>query len=356
MNPYALGKIFEHVDRLRILKKGGQPAPVHLHLVLSDACNHNCNFCAYRQEGYTTSQLFDPGRFIPTEKVIEILEDAARMGMRAVQFTGGGEPTMHKDCALIIRIAQALGLETSLVTNGALMNKAVRTVLMQSHWVRISLDAGTKETYAHIRGLKNEQAFDDVLDNVRHLVGLRDAIAGSPLYIGIGFVVTHDNWREIPQAVELARSIGVDSIRFSAVFTIEGDRYFAEFGDEAARLCSEAQKHSTSRFPVIDNFTERRNDLKVGHPDFGRCHYQHFTTYIGADLNVYACCCIAYNNMGLIGSLKEQRFADFWYSRQKQEFMDNFDARRCPRCQFISRNREMAAVIENLPELHWNFV
>src|SRR6185436_9951432 len=85
---------------------------------------HNC---AYRSSnGFSIEQFAgvngekNPNRKITTAKAIEILDDCGSLGVKAIQFTGGGEPTVHPDHLLIFEYAQNMGLETSLVTNGVL--------------------------------------------------------------------------------------------------------------------------------------------------------------------------------------------------------------------------------------------
>jgi sulfatase maturation enzyme AslB (radical SAM superfamily) len=80
-----------------------------------------------------------------------------------------------------------------------------------------------------------------------------------------------------------------------------------------------------------------------------------FSTYIGGDLNVYRCCTTAYNERGVIGSLKNQTFRQLWESQEKREDFDNFDARGCERCMFNNENRVISYLLEPDP-LHVNFV
>lgn len=347
-----------HIPRLATIKAGGQPNPVHVHFVLSDLCNLHCNFCAYRMPGYFTSQLYDKGRLnpdklIPAAKAREILDDCAAMGVKAIQFTGGGEPTMHPDFARLFSYAQWRGLKTALVTNTYNMTDETIRALMGSTWVRISLDSGTSKTYAMVKGRMD--GFNKVLDNILRLAKRRNE-EKSDLYIGVGFVVTRDNWQEIPQAIEAVKETGADSIRFSAVFTSENAGYFKDFGEQANALIESGRDLEMPGFRVINTFRERFADLSDGRPEFEKCRYQHMATFIGADLNVYACCVIAYNRLGLIGSIKDQRFIKLWNSDAKKNFMDTFDARRCPRCQFLGRNRVIQKIIDQLPNGHEDFV
>jgi len=368
MNPYSTNKALYYVDRLADLKCGHAIAPVHLQLILSDLCNHNCSFCAYRMDG-SYSDMFavkdengalvkNPNRMLSTEDAVMILKDAAKMGVKAVQITGGGEPTVHPECAAIIEAAHTFGLQTALVTNGSKLNERMREALLKStlsSWVRVSLDAAISETYKTIRGLNSNTAFEKVCMNIKELTSERNKIAPW-VYVGISFVVTKENWEEIPAATELAKRLGADSIRFASNFTPENDNYYSDFGDEAEALCEEAKKQDDFSFKAINSLSERRGDLRLGPPDYDFCAYQYLTAYIGADMNSYTCCCNAYNKRGLIGSVKEQGFLGLWESQEKKEFMASFNARDCERCQFNSRNHEINALIEVIPLEHVNFI
>jgi len=363
LNPYSYNKALLHMDRLLELRDGKLPAPIHTHLIISDLCNQNCSFCAYRIDGYTEffairngsgKLVRNPNRMINYDTVIRILEELKSAGVKAVQFTGGGEPTLHPDCAEFINRAHQLKLDTALVTNGWKLNKEIRSAILGSTWIRISLDCASPESYHQMRRAP-ERAFHEVLENIRALVDARDK-SGSDLTIGIGYVVNKDNWQEIIPGVKLARSLGVDNIRLSAVFQPENAAYFVGFHYQAAALCKEAEWLSTGEFKVINNFSDRMGELVQGHPEYSRCPHQHFVPYIGADLNLYCCCVLAYTRRGLIGSLKDQSFSELWWGEKRKDYLEAFDARECPRCQFNDKNRNMNKLIESSKIMHGNFL
>jgi len=350
------------MDRLIALRKGEQPPPVHIHFIISDLCNQDCGFCAYRIEGYTEkfsiieadgTRNHNPNRMMSYEKASEIIQDCGRLGVKAIQFTGGGEPTVHPQCAGLMTLAQSLGIETAIVTNGVRLDKVIEPV-MASTWIRISIDAATEETYCGVRRVPGDH-WRRMLKNVRELVERRNATK-SPLTIGVGYVVTRENYREVYDGCALARDLGVDNIRISAMFQQDDAVYFKGFHGEAAQLCKQAEGLSTDQFTVINRFGERVSDLELGHPDYKDCAYQHFVAYIGADLNVYRCCVLSYTERGTVGSLQEQTFADLWESKIKQDLYADFDARGCPRCQFNDKNHAINSLIEHLPVEHGNFV
>jgi MoaA/NifB/PqqE/SkfB family radical SAM enzyme len=363
MSAYSNLKFLHHPNRLQVLRDGGQIAPVHAQLIISDLCSHACSFCSYRWEGNVSNQLFhvlnndgkknhNPARFIPIEKIRELIDDFVTMDVKAVQFTGGGEPTLHPQHLEAFQYALDNGREISLVTHGCLLKPETIETLMRATWVRVSIDAGTPATYASIRRVAESQ-FRKATDNLRLLCHRRDE-TGSPVVIGVGFVVTKENWREVVQAAELAKELGADNLRISAVFQPDGATYFADFYEAAATQCKIAESLSDSRFKVVNMFGNRLADLTLGSPDYPRCGYMQWTTYIGGDLNAYRCCTTSYNEQGLIGSLKNQRFVELWNSQAKRDDFETFDARGCERCMFNNQNRAIAYATAK--PTHENFV
>lgn len=363
MSVYSDLKALHHTDRLAQLRAGRQIAPLHVQLIISDLCSQSCNFCSYRWEGNVSNQLFhvlrpdgtknhNPARFIPYAKITEVLDDCRDMGVRAVQFTGGGEPTVHPDHLAAFRYALDSGLELALVTHGVLLKPETIETLTRAKWVRISLDAGTAETYAAVRRVPPSQ-FGRALSNLGAMCLARDK-AKSDVVVGVGFVVTRDNWHEVIQAAKAAKDRGADNFRISAVFQPDGDKYFAEFHDSAAAMCNAAVALSDERFRVVNMFGDRLADLHLGSPDYKTCSFMQFTTFIGADQNVYRCCTTAYNEQGLIGTIKNQRFRELWESDAKQADFAAFDARGCERCMFNGKNRIINAAVAR--PVHVNFV
>lgn len=356
---YSPLKIFRHEDKLSELRQGKQIVPLQVQLIISDLCNHDCSFCAYRMSGYTSNQLFkivekdgtennNPNRMIKYEKVLEILDDCKEMGVKAIQITGGGEPTVHPQHELILKGILDRGLELAVVTNGARMSYSCLQSFARAKWVRVSIDAGTAESYSSIRRISKE-TFNRVQDNIRALVSQKKQL-DTNVRIGIGFVVTKENWGEIYEGAKIASDLGVDNIRISAVFQNEDEKYFDSFYERARELAIKATELNRDDFKVYNNFGNRIADLTQHNPDYSFCGYQQFNTYIGADLNVYRCCNLAYNLRGLTGSLKEQRLKDFWVSESKKEKYSNFDAKGCERCMFNVQNRNIVYAIDPNPD------
>jgi radical SAM protein with 4Fe4S-binding SPASM domain len=363
---YSSLKVFHHQEQLAMLRKtGNSPAPVQVQLIISDLCNQDCGFCAYRMSGYTSNQLFsigemasfghnNPNRMIAREKILEILDDCKEMGVKAIQLTGGGEPSVHPNFIDTLYWIAQRELDTALVTNGVNLKKEAISLLAHAKWVRFSIDAGSEESYCKIRNVSSSH-YKKVWKNIEMMVAAKERARNKELQIGIGYVITKENWKEVLDLVRVARLVGVDNVRISALFQSEDEKYFENFFSEASQLCSEATRLSAPGFTVFNLFGDRIGDLTQHSPDYSFCGYQHFNTYIGGDLNVYRCCNTAYNTQGLIGSLKEQSFKQLWESQEKLDKMNSFDAATCERCMFNNKNRTILYALSENP-LHVNYV
>jgi MoaA/NifB/PqqE/SkfB family radical SAM enzyme len=363
---YSPYKIIHHTSRLEDIRNKKQIIPTQVQIIISDLCNHNCNFCSYRLDGYTSSKNFgeydavknminkNPNRMIPYEKVIEILDDCKEMGVGAIQFTGGGEPTVHPKHKEIIEHAFKNNLEVALVTNGYIIKEGIPDILSNASWVRFSMDAGTKETYSKMREI-SESGFNKFQDNVSNVVKAKQKNNGKVI-LGIGFVVTKENYKEIYEGVKIASELGVDNVRISAIFQNDNSSYFSNFYEEAKEMTLKAvSDFGRKDFKVFNLFGDRFQDLKEEKPDYSFCGYMQFNTYIGGDLKVYTCCNNAYNDVGEVGSIKDIRFKDFWLSDKKQDFFNSFDAKKCDRCMFNNKNNFINYAIKDNPS-HINFV
>jgi len=364
---YSPFKVVHHMERLNLLKQNRQPVPAQVQLVISDVCNHDCSFCAYRMSGYTSNENFgildatsqqvenNPNRKIPYEKCIEILEDCKEMGVKAIQFTGGGEPTTHKDHPKIFQKVIDLGMDLALITNGAILKPSVIETLVHAKWVRISVDAGTPEMYSKIRKIKKEK-FNSTLKNISKLVEAKASSTDTDLLVGVGYVVDQNNFGEIYKFAKIASELGVDNIRIGAIFTSEGFEYHrghhAAVVEQVQRIKDDFQSDT---FTIFDAFNDRIDDLVHESPDYDNCGYMHFDTYIGGDLKVYSCCNNAYSKHGEMGSIEDQSFKEFWMSDEKVNAYNSLKATDCKRCMFNAKNKFINYLLETDPA-HVNFV
>ncbi len=334
-------------------------APKQVQLILSDLCNQDCSFCAYRMSGYTSNELFvgesqkaayghnNPKRWILTKRALSLLDEMKAAGVLSVQFTGGGEPTVHPDHEEIFDRAINLNLRCALVSNGIKWGQhLIYNILPDFDWVRVSIDAGNANSYSRIRRTP-ERHWNRVWENV---FSLAKAIyeSKSKTVLGVGFVVTPDSYPEIHDFTARAKRMGAHNVRFTAMFSPEDERPFVKHYESIQDLLRKARSlYESPDFIIYDNFGSRFEDLNQHEPDYSFCSYQYYTTYIGGDLKAYRCCVTSYSRRGLVngGDLTTRSFDEFWKSKERKEDMMRFDAMGCDRCQFNFKNRGLLKVM-----------
>ena len=67
---------------------------------------------------------------------MEILEDLHELGIKAVTYSGGGEPLLHKDIIKIMQQTLNYNIDLSILTNGQLLNGDRAYVLSKSSLLR----------------------------------------------------------------------------------------------------------------------------------------------------------------------------------------------------------------------------
>lgn len=292
---------------------------------------HNCAFCAFRsgeREWFGEGGTMNPNRRLAFDKVLEVLDDCAELGVKGIELTGGGEPTIHPQFAQVVERINALGFKWGIVTNGVRMQD-----LSTASWARVSLDAGTPETYSKLRRVEPEM-FEKALATIKRW---------RP---GVSFVVTDLNWREIYDAAVLVKSLGASNVRIRAYYSDAGVAVYDGFAGEALELARRAEGLADSGFEVHNQVERDLTVIKKSH-EGARCYYQNFTTWIAPDLNVYRCCLTSYTEKGRIGSIRNRRFADLW--RESAVRFGEFDARACIDCRYGDINKAVAEVFEPDP-------
>jgi MoaA/NifB/PqqE/SkfB family radical SAM enzyme len=353
MEIYSALKAAWHTRDIEMLRAGKGIVPHQVYLVISDLCNQDCSFCTYRSSqgwgsegfGEDTGKGFtmNPNRKIPKEKCFELIDDFAEIGVKAIQFTGGGEPSVHPDFEEIVSHALNNGLQVGLVTNATRLLSS-RT-LERLSWVRVSIDAGNRRTYETTRRSK---LWDKVLANVVTL-----ARTSGPT-VGANFVTTRENYTELLQFCVLAKTLGVRYVKIAANLTIDGLAYYDGILDAIMGSMAEVKSLADANFSIVNVFERRLEDLRIGRPTNAFCGQQRFTCYIGGNLRVYRCCNTAYTKHGEVGDLKDKSFKD-WLLTEAPTHFDFFDARTCTHCQFHEKNEAIAYLVQAKPA-HVEFV
>ena len=118
---YSKMKILHFPDKIRSLPEAVPQAlpPIHVRVKPTNRCNHNCSYCAYRLESLSVGKDMSVRDQIPREKLLELIEDFIEMGVKAVTFSGGGEPFLYPHLAEAAAKLAASPLRFAALTNGS---------------------------------------------------------------------------------------------------------------------------------------------------------------------------------------------------------------------------------------------
>lgn len=308
---YSKMKVFHFKEKLDSLPRDkAMLPPLHIRIKPTNACNHRCGYCAYRADNLQLGQDMREADAIPREKMLEIVDDIIAMGVRAVTFSGGGEPLAYKHLTEVLDRLAASPVRFATLTNGALLSGPVAKLFAQGgSWVRLSMDGFDAASYAAYRSVGLD-AFAGVMANIEAFKAL-----GGPCLLGVSYIVDEKNAGHVFDMVRRIRDAGADSIKISpCIVANEGtvnNAYHARFFDTVRDQVDRAKAaFETDGFEIFDAYHKLEEAFDK---DYDWCPFSQVLPVIGADCNIYPCQDKAYNlETGLLGTIRDKRFKDFW--------------------------------------------
>ena len=192
---------------------GVEPGPIRrLELGITDLCNLRCPMCALARDEHNPPGLPVRG-FLPVERALDCIADAEHGlpddGHVNVWLHWIGEPLLHPDFSAIVQRLREAGdrFHLHLVTNGVALDDATTELLLSlrgKHWLSVSLNALTEETYLEVNGAdRRAQAYAGI---TRFLDARARRGKESVWGVVATTVVLEENRDEIPDFVRYWRS------------------------------------------------------------------------------------------------------------------------------------------------------
>ena len=187
----------------RLQRRRLRSMPVTIDVVLTKACNLACTFCKdYETEG---AQRISLSNF---ERIAAQLFPTAT----GLSICSGGEPYLHRGLEEILRIGKRHRLYTWLLSNGMLakpdrVRPMVREKLISRHG--FSVDGYRAAT---VEALRVNARLEVILENIRHLIRIREEEGQEEPRITIRYALMRSNVEELPDAVRQWGELGVDRL------------------------------------------------------------------------------------------------------------------------------------------------
>lgn len=342
--------------------------PFVVELDPTTACNLACPDCISRD-------LLNQGYFT-RERIHDLAREMVDAGVKAVVLIGGGEPLAHPEIGRIIEYLATHGVHIGLTTNGLLIHRYLDVIAEHVDWVRVSVDAGTAETFQKLRpSPSGKSLFDEVLRNMELLAPRRRGKLGySYMIYSEGLFEPHkrgeklvvplqpayhpdgtpslplNNVDEIYDAAVIARNLGCDYFELKPMydahhFLILQNRHLMR---KAAALADRAKGLEDERFKVL--FATKLKDLFAGETDvekkaYTRCAVAQLRTLVTPS-GVYVCPYFRGRDDKRIGNVMQTGFAEMWHGEERQRVMDRLDP--SVDCRMHCIRHESNLVLEDL--------
>lgn len=320
---YSKYKIFNYIEKIESLIENNRiiSPPIHIRIKPTNVCAHDCWYCSYRADGIQLGKDMVIKDSIPKEKMMEIIDDCEAMGVKAITFSGGGDPFYYKHLLETIQRLKETNIQFAALTNGVNLKGEIAEIFAHhGKWIRISMDGWDDESYAKYRNIKVGE-FTKVINNLKDFKKL-----GGRCSLGVSFIIDKTNHDKVYEFVRMIKETGVDSIKLSPCIVsnsgAENNEYHKDIFEMTSSECQRAKiDFEDASFEVFDSY-HLLEDKFEKHYDW--CPYLQILPVIGADMNVYSCHDKAYNlEEGLLGSIKQVSFKEFWMNDKEKFYQIN---------------------------------
>lgn len=168
----------------------------------TNRCNIDCRTCM-RQNWDVTMGKMSAKTFAAIEASLAELAPPL-----TVMFGGIGEPLLHPKTADMITAVKALGFRAEMITNGTMLTerRAKQLIAAGLDLLWVSIDGASPDSYADVRlGAQLPR----VLENLRRFRRLRRPAHRPTPEIGIAFVAMSRNIADLPEVLNMGKSLGV---------------------------------------------------------------------------------------------------------------------------------------------------
>jgi len=314
----------------------GRPliGPQLVTLEITHLCNLHCGFCeshgCHMGAPLTARHTYaGDRRAMSVETVAALSRSLARLGIGRVELSGKGDPIAHPRLSEIVRTIRAAGVECSLFTNGTLAQPDLAATLVACGIERLnlSLNAGSRETYARVAG---KDLWEKAVGFLRDVIEQRRrANAPRPL-VRVSYVVCRENAGDMDRAVALCCELGVDEVSWAVMGELPETAHLqlgtAEVADVLARIPGWSRKleaagigHDLARLAeelplrVGAGSGQQENPLQRELP----CYEGWMFSVVGPDGTVVPCC---YCEGVQLGNVVEEDYTRIWKGPRYADF------------------------------------
>lgn len=337
MKPITGFKILSTYKEIKNILRGNIVPPRTVEFFISNICNHNCIGCHSKELHETKIP------FLKFETAKKVIDECAIMGVEGIELSGGGCPMLYPKIVELARYINEKRLKVGLITNGIPFTKKNIEILRYLLWIRIALDAGTRETYAKVHG---KDDFFKLIENIKMIVDYKRKY-NLKVTIGLKYLISRHNNNELIHATKLAKKLKVDYLQFKA---LRKSKECIQQPNGTGLALKRAKELATADFMVIGGV--EKSVMKQ------RCILNMIHPLIDSSGDVYLCAFFQHRKKThYIGNVHKHPFNEIWYSEKHRQAFLSTDFKECNLfdCPFHPANELVQEAIVK-GKMHLEFV
>ena len=324
-----LSKTYHHTEHINSILNGDRPFPLHLEIDLTNACNHRCEFCVW-------SELLSKDKStLPFDLVIKVLDNIKDLGTKAITWTGGGEPLLHKRFTDILEHTSKLGIRSGLLTNGSLfLEEKDEQLLSQLEFIRFSIAGTDRESYRNVQGVDD---FQKVLYNLKRICSKK-----RKALIGVATLINDKNFHNLDSYIKMLDLIGCDYIQIRKDYysNIHDSTWFDTEVIPTSMKCNE--KYSIN--VLGESYSELQTQLSYP----SKCYAHYFQGSINATGDFYFCKNTRDNPKFSLGNIFENTPEQIWNDSVNNKELEKYITPM--NCMTFCRNMGTNIAVENIKQ------
>lgn len=296
------------------------------------ACPLNCDHCAGRAKKFTNGE-----RTMNLGDYRRLFNDLKDLGTTTICISGG-EPLTFGPLPQLIKAASQRGFVTILNTNGLLLNRKKFTEYVNNGLISltVSIDSPCPEVHDRLRGKKG--LFEAVVKNLKSLNRSPEIV------LGVRMILSRYTFRDIDKMLDLAVSLGADTLSIDQIENDYQRRKFLLRSDEIREFNEKVKPGILRKLESTDFQSEKLKanaiyqinsllDLKFNSmsnlergiywPDNkikAKCSIPQSFMIVGENGTVFPCNSVEYTRSPVMGSIFEENIKHLWHSEAWKSF------------------------------------
>lgn len=363
--PHVQTKWIHHEKQLEKVVEGDYDSimPVTAEFIPTLDCCFRCPTCSYKKWkediGIWDERKTHPELNMTHDSMVFYLNRLKEGGIKAVLFTGGGEPFYNPRTIDGIEYACEPGLKVGIYTNGALLNEKIISRIFEAgpFFFRISLNAGNAESHLKIHGYSQDKKyFENVLKNIE-LAAKERVKHDNKTNFGVSVIINPTNVTELEQIAKTLTEIngrvsgGIKYLNVRPTLVYHGGKQFKEkIFKKAEQECEErVRKILDSSGIQLYNLTYKFDDVMKPRL-YSHCRASSFFVELGPDGTMYLCC----EKLGYpeyeIGNLNEQTLEDIWKSKKRKKVIEMVNNEKCKNCPPSCKPNQLNKIFDQIED------